>query len=90
MLFRSSVIKKHAGRNSLNVTLTVVGLTFAGFIAGFPIIEVVFGLNGVGRLLAYSVTIPRRGGAESLNAAVAAAIVCDNLRRAAPRPGKGR
>ena len=27
------------------------------------------------------VTIPRFGGAESLNAAVAAAIVCDNLRR---------
>ncbi len=31
------------------------------------------------------VTIPRFGGAESLNAAVAAAIVCDNLRRLAPR-----
>lgn len=28
------------------------------------------------------VTIPRRGGAESLNAGIAAAIVCDNLRRA--------
>src|ERR1019366_7611137 len=42
------------------------------------------GLSGeVGRLLAYSVTIPRRGAAESLNAAVAAAIVCDNLRRGA-------
>ena len=27
------------------------------------------------------VTIPRYGGAESLNAAIAAAIVCDNLRR---------
>jgi TrmH family RNA methyltransferase len=27
------------------------------------------------------ITIPRYGGAESLNAAVAAAIVCDNLRR---------
>lgn len=33
------------------------------------------------------ITIPKYGGAESLNAAVAAAIVCDNLRRtAAPRP----
>lgn len=31
------------------------------------------------------VTIPKFGGAESLNAAVAAAIVCDNLRRAQPR-----
>ena len=30
----------------------------------------------------YYVTIPRYGAAESLNAAVAAAIVCDNLRRA--------
>ncbi|MBI5380649.1 MAG: RNA methyltransferase [Opitutae bacterium] len=28
------------------------------------------------------VTIPKYGGAESLNAAVAAAVVCDNLRRA--------
>jgi TrmH family RNA methyltransferase len=33
------------------------------------------------KLVAYSVTIPRRGKAESLNAAVAAAVVCDNLRR---------
>jgi RNA methyltransferase, TrmH family len=33
--------------------------------------------------LSYSVTIPRAGAAESLNAAVAAAIVCDNIRRAA-------
>lgn len=32
-------------------------------------------------VLAFTVTIPRRGKAESLNAAVAAAIVCDNLRR---------
>ena len=31
------------------------------------------------------VTIPRFGGAESLNAATAAAIVCDNLRRAQSR-----
>lgn len=30
------------------------------------------------------ITIPKYGGAESLNAAVAAAIVCDNLRRLSP------
>ncbi|MFI5335564.1 MAG: TrmH family RNA methyltransferase [Opitutales bacterium] len=35
-------------------------------------------------LVTQYVTIPRYGGAESLNAAVAAAIVCDNLRRTAP------
>ena len=33
------------------------------------------------------VTIPRYGAAESLNAGVAAAIVCDNLRRAAGNAG---
>lgn len=35
----------------------------------------------VAACLTRRVTIPRHGGAESLNAAVAAAIVCDNLRR---------
>ncbi len=54
----STVIKRHAGRNSLNVTITVLGLTFAGFVGGFPVIESVFNLNGVGRILAYSVEQP--------------------------------
>jgi peptide/nickel transport system permease protein len=51
----TTVIKRHAGRNSLNVTITVMGLIFAFFIGGFPIIELVFRLNGVGLMLAYSV-----------------------------------
>jgi RNA methyltransferase, TrmH family len=52
---------------------------------------VVIGSEGGGiseearRCLSYSVTIPRMGAAESLNAAVAAAVVCDNIRRAAGR-----
>jgi ABC-type dipeptide/oligopeptide/nickel transport system permease component len=50
-----TVVKRHAGRNSLNVTITVLGLTFAGFIGGFPIIEDVFQLHGVGLILALSV-----------------------------------
>lgn len=49
------VVKKHAGRNSMNVTITVLGLTFAFFIGGFPVIEEVFLLNGVGRALALAV-----------------------------------
>ncbi len=51
----STVIKRHAGRNSLNVTVTVLGLTFAFFIGGFPIIEDVFQLHGIGYLLALSI-----------------------------------
>ena len=39
----------------------------------------------VKKLVTRSVTIPRLGQAESLNAAIAAAIVCDNLRRAQMR-----
>jgi RNA methyltransferase, TrmH family len=40
------------------------------------------GLSGEAqKLLSYSVTIPRMGAGESLNAAVAAGIICDNLRR---------
>jgi TrmH family RNA methyltransferase len=38
---------------------------------------------GVQSCVSQRITIPRYGGAESLNAAVAAAIVCDNLRRLA-------
>ena len=51
----STVVRKHAGRNSLNVTVTVLGLTFAGFIGGFPIVESVFHLNGIGLLLTLSI-----------------------------------
>jgi len=51
----SVVVKRHAGRNSLNATVTVLGLTFAFFISGFPVIESVFGLNGIGYILALSV-----------------------------------
>jgi TrmH family RNA methyltransferase len=38
--------------------------------------------EGVRNAVTRFVTIPKYGGAESLNAGVAAAIVCDNLRRA--------
>jgi TrmH family RNA methyltransferase len=48
---------------------------------------IVIGSEGTGlsaavrKLVTHYVTIPRFGGAESLNAGAAAAIVCDNLRR---------
>ncbi len=60
-LDESVVVKRHAGRNSLNVTVTVMGLTFAAFIGGFPVIEQVFNLWGVGRILAYSLQTTNGG-----------------------------
>jgi len=47
----------------------------------------------VAACVTHRITIPRYGAAESLNAAVAAAIVCDNIRRLAPvksGPGPNR
>jgi ABC-type dipeptide/oligopeptide/nickel transport system permease component len=58
----ANVIRRHAGRNSLNVTVTVIGLTFAFFIGGFPIIEDVFHLYGIGLILTYSIQEPRDYG----------------------------
>ena len=52
----ATVVSRHAGRNSLNVTITVLGLTFAFFLGGFPVIEEVFQLNGIGRALAIAAT----------------------------------
>lgn len=52
------VISRHAGRNAINVTLTVLGITFAYFMAGFPITELIFGLRGIGLLFTYSVRPP--------------------------------
>ncbi|HTT45279.1 MAG TPA: ABC transporter permease [Thermoplasmata archaeon] len=52
------VISKHAGRNSLNVTITVLGLTFAFFIGGFPVVETIFNLSGVGRIFVYALLSP--------------------------------
>ncbi|MGC2290104.1 MAG: ABC transporter permease [Thermoplasmata archaeon] len=52
------VISRHAGRNAFNVTLTILGLTFATFIAGFPVTELIFGLRGIGLLFTYSVRPP--------------------------------
>jgi len=54
----STVISRHAGRNSLNVTITVLGLTFAFFIGGFPVVETIFNLWGVGRIFVYALLSP--------------------------------
>jgi len=37
--------------------------------------------EAVGEVVTHKITIPRFGGAESLNAGIATAVICDNLRR---------
>ncbi|MEO6875629.1 MAG: RNA methyltransferase [Opitutaceae bacterium] len=75
------------------VKVPVLGCDLKGDdVHGLPALKdavIVIGSEGSGLSAAvrpfvtHYITIPRYGGAESLNAGVAAAIVCDNLRRVA-------
>jgi ABC-type dipeptide/oligopeptide/nickel transport system permease component len=47
----SSIVFKHALRNALNPVITIVGLEFGSFLAGTTVVETVFSLPGVGRLM---------------------------------------
>ena len=46
-----SIVFRHALRNALNPVITVVGLEFGSFLAGTTVVETVFSLPGVGRLM---------------------------------------
>lgn len=50
------VILTHAFRNALIPVLTVIGVTLAGMLGGAVVIETVFNIPGMGRLLVQSVT----------------------------------
>ncbi len=90
---RVRAIVADLGTALAGVRAPVIGCALEGRdVHGLPALPdavVVIGSEGQGLSeearahLAFCVTIPRRGPAESLNAAVAAAIVCDNLRRSA-------
>lgn len=82
----------HAASASSARRIPILGCDLTGrdvhTLPAMPNAIVVIGSEGRGLSAAVKaavtefVTIPRYGGAESLNAATAAAIVCDNLRRA--------
>jgi peptide/nickel transport system permease protein len=54
-LKEGSVILTHAFRNALIPTVTMVGMTVGGLLAGAIIVETVFALPGVGRLVISSI-----------------------------------
>ncbi len=55
-LSRRSALRRHALRNALNPVLTIVGLQFSFLLAGTIIIENVFYLPGLGRLVFQSIS----------------------------------
>lgn len=54
-LSRSHVIRVHILRNALLPIVTTVGVTISGLIAGTVVVEQMFSISGVGRLLVQSV-----------------------------------
>ena len=50
----NQIILKHALRNALNPVVTAVSGWFASMLAGAVFVEYVFGWNGIGRLVVYS------------------------------------
>jgi peptide/nickel transport system permease protein len=54
-LAQRRVVVAHAFRNALIPVLTIIGISFAGMLGGAVVIEQVFNIPGMGRLLVNSV-----------------------------------
>jgi peptide/nickel transport system permease protein len=50
-LSENAVIYKHALRNAVMPVITILGLSLPGIIGGSVIMETVFGIDGMGRLM---------------------------------------
>jgi peptide/nickel transport system permease protein len=50
-LAERAVVYKHAFRNALVPTITVIGISFAVLISGAVVVETVFNIPGLGRLV---------------------------------------
>lgn len=50
-----NVVLRHALRNAMIPTMTLIGISFAGMLGGSVVIETVFNIPGMGRLLVQSV-----------------------------------
>ena len=55
-VWKRMIVTRHAMRNAMLPTVTVVGLEFAFLIGGLVVTEQVFNLNGIGRLMVDAVT----------------------------------
>ena len=53
--YEIDVIRTHALKNSMIPTTTVIGLNFAGLLAGAVLAEITFGLKGIGKLFVDSI-----------------------------------
>jgi peptide/nickel transport system permease protein len=75
----STVILKHAFRNSLLPIVTVVGLSLGSLLGGAVLTETVFGLSGVGRALYDAITARDYGIVQAFTVVIAVFFVLLNL-----------
>ena len=75
----SIVIRRHALRPSLTPVVTLFGMDFAGLLGGALITETVFGLNGIGKLTADSITKNDQPVIMAVTLLAAALVVVANI-----------
>ena len=78
-LSRNAVLWRHALRNAMIPVVTILGLQFAYLLAGTIIIENVFYLPGLGRLVFQAITLRDIIVVESVVMLLVATIIVINL-----------
>ena len=78
-LLEKLIINRHALKNSLLPVVTVIGLEFAFLMGGLVVTELVFNLNGLGKLLVESVSNHDYTMTQALVMLVAVVFIFTNL-----------
>ena len=78
-LHEAVVVSRHALKNSMIPVVTVLGLQVAALLGGSVIIEVIFGLNGLGRLIFEALLAKDYQVVQSMTLYIGTAVVAMNL-----------
>ncbi|MFC7722666.1 ABC transporter permease subunit [Nonomuraea recticatena] len=75
----STIVRRHVLRGAMTVTLTYGGLLVPGLLVSTVLVETAFGVNGLGQLLQYSVTVKDFPVVQALTLLTVAVFVLANL-----------
>ncbi|MFI6322912.1 ABC transporter permease [Nonomuraea sp. NPDC050556] len=73
------IVRRHVLRGAMTVTLTYGGLLVPGLLVSTVLVETTFGVNGLGQLLQYSVTVKDFPVVQALTLLTVAVFVLANL-----------
>lgn len=74
-----TIVRRHVLRGAMTVTLTYGGLLVPGLLVSTVLVETTFGINGLGQLLQYSVTVKDFPVVQALTLLMVAVFVLANL-----------